>query len=107
MPLSSPLVRRKLSLEALEDRTTPTFADPAFDADTTNLDLANHLEKRLEGEKRGHDAAHGKSLLEAEAFGRVIRKEEKHVWGIEDAIQSMKIIDAFFKAGKTGKWEKV
>ena len=46
-------------------------------------------------------------MLEAEAFGRVIRKEEKHVWGIEDAIQSMKIIDAFFKAGKTGKWEKV
>lgn len=46
-------------------------------------------------------------MLEAEAFGRVIRKEERHAWGIEDAIQNMKIIDAFFKAGKTGKWEKV
>lgn len=46
-------------------------------------------------------------MLEAEAFGRVIRREEKHTWGIEDAIQNMKIIDAFFKAGKSGKWEKV
>jgi hypothetical protein len=28
MPPSSPPLRRKLCLEALEDRTTPTFADP-------------------------------------------------------------------------------
>ena len=40
-------------------------------------------------------------MLEAEAFGRVIRKEEKLVWGVDDAIQNMKIIDAFFKAGKS------
>lgn len=46
-------------------------------------------------------------MLQAEAFGRAIRKKEKLVWGVEDAIQNMKIIDAFFKAGRTGKWEKV
>jgi predicted dehydrogenase len=46
-------------------------------------------------------------MLEAEAFGRAIRKQEKHIWGREDAIQNMKIIDAFFKAGKSGRWEKV
>ena len=45
-------------------------------------------------------------MLQAEAFGRAIRKEEKLVWGIEDAIMNMQIIDAFFKAGKTGRWEK-
>jgi predicted dehydrogenase len=45
--------------------------------------------------------------LEAEAFGRVIRKEEKHVWGIEDAITNMKILDALFRSGKSGKFEKV
>ena len=44
--------------------------------------------------------------LQAEAFGRVIRKEEKAVWGVEDAIQNMKIIDAFFRSEKSGKWEK-
>jgi predicted dehydrogenase len=45
--------------------------------------------------------------LQAEAFGRVIRKEEKHLWGIEDAITNMKILDTLFRSGKTGKFEKV
>ena len=44
--------------------------------------------------------------LQAEAFGRVIRKKEKPAWGVEDAIQNMKIIDAFFRSEKSGKWEK-
>jgi predicted dehydrogenase len=44
--------------------------------------------------------------LQAEAFGRVIRKKQKPVWGVDDAIQSMKIIDAFFRSEKSGKWEK-
>ena len=44
--------------------------------------------------------------LQAEAFGRVIRKQEKPAWGVEDAIQNMKIIDAFFRSEKSGKWEK-
>lgn len=44
--------------------------------------------------------------LQAEAFGRVIRKKQKPQWGVEDAIQNMKIIDAFFRSEKSGKWEK-
>lgn len=44
--------------------------------------------------------------LQAEAFGRVIRKKEKSVYGIADAIQNMKIIDAFFRSEKSKKWEK-
>ena len=44
--------------------------------------------------------------LQAEAFGRVIRKKQKAVWGIDDAIQNMKILDAFFRSEKSGKWEK-
>jgi predicted dehydrogenase len=44
--------------------------------------------------------------LQAEAFGRVIRKKQKLVWGVDDAIQNMKIIDAFFRSEKSGKWEK-
>jgi predicted dehydrogenase len=46
-------------------------------------------------------------MKQAEAFGRAIRKEEKNAWAVEDAIVNMKVIDAFFKAGKTGKWAKV
>ena len=44
--------------------------------------------------------------LQAEAFGRVIRKKQKPFWGVEDAIQNMKIIDAFFRSEKSRKWEK-
>jgi predicted dehydrogenase len=44
--------------------------------------------------------------LQAEAFGRVIRGKEKQVWGVDDAIQNMRIIDAFFRSEKSGKWEK-
>jgi predicted dehydrogenase len=44
--------------------------------------------------------------LQAEAFGRVIRKKEKAAYGIADAIQNMKIIDAFFRSEKSKKWEK-
>ena len=44
--------------------------------------------------------------LQAEAFGRVIRGKQKPVWGVEDAIQNMRIIDAFFRSEKSRKWEK-
>ncbi|MGE3875451.1 MAG: Gfo/Idh/MocA family protein [Parvibaculaceae bacterium] len=45
--------------------------------------------------------------LQAEAFGRVIRRDEKAAYGIKDAIQNMKIIDAFFRSEKSRKWEEV
>ena len=44
--------------------------------------------------------------LQAEAFGRVIRKKQKPAWGVDDAIQNMKILDALFRSEKSGKWEK-
>lgn len=46
-------------------------------------------------------------MLEAEAFGRDIRNKKKPVWGVDDAVQNMKIIDAFFRSEKSKKWEKV
>ena len=45
--------------------------------------------------------------LQAESFSRVIRKKEKLVWGVEDAITNMRIIDALFKSSKGGKFEKI
>lgn len=45
-------------------------------------------------------------MLQAEAFGRAIRKEVKLAYGVNDAIINMKVIDAFFKAGRSGRWEK-
>jgi predicted dehydrogenase len=45
--------------------------------------------------------------LQAEAFSRAVQSKKKPSWGVDDAIQNMKIIDAFFKSEKTKKWEKV
>ena len=44
--------------------------------------------------------------LQAEAFGRVVRGKEKLVWGVDDAIMNMRIIDAYFRSEKSGKWER-
>ncbi len=44
--------------------------------------------------------------LQAEAFGRAIRGKEKLVWGVDDAIQNMRIIDAYFRSERSGKWER-
>ena len=45
--------------------------------------------------------------LQGESFSRVIRKKEKLVWGVEDAITNMRVIDALFRSGKSGKFEKI
>jgi len=45
--------------------------------------------------------------LQAEAFSRAIRKEEQWPYGIDDAVLNMRVIDAVYKSGETGKWEAV
>jgi predicted dehydrogenase len=45
--------------------------------------------------------------LQAENFCRIIRKKEKPVYGVEDAITNMRILDALDKSGKSGKFEKI
>ncbi len=43
--------------------------------------------------------------LEAEAFGRAIRGEEQLEFGVDDAILQARVLDAVFKAAKSGRWE--
>ncbi len=45
--------------------------------------------------------------LQAEDFGRAIRKKTSAPYGVADAVQNMAILDAFFRAESSGKWEKV
>jgi predicted dehydrogenase len=45
--------------------------------------------------------------LQAEAFSKAIRKEEGWPYPISDAVQQMRIIDALYKSGDSGKWEAV
>lgn len=44
---------------------------------------------------------------QAEAFAMAVLGEQTLPWGIEDAIASMKVIDAIFASEKSGMWEKV
>jgi len=44
---------------------------------------------------------------QAEAFALAALGEKPLPWGIEDAIASMKVIDAIFESEKTGAWAKV
>ena len=44
--------------------------------------------------------------LEGEFFSRVVRGEEENHYGVEDAIQQARILDAVFRSAKSGKWEK-
>jgi len=43
--------------------------------------------------------------LEAESFSRCVQGKEKLVFGVEDAISQMRVIDAIFRAEHSGKWE--
>lgn len=43
---------------------------------------------------------------QCDAFARVVLGETELPYGIEDAIQMMHIIDALFRAGDSGRWEK-
>lgn len=44
--------------------------------------------------------------MQAEAFGRAIRGKEKLAWGVEDAVSNMRVLDAFFRSERSGRWEK-
>ena len=44
---------------------------------------------------------------QAEAFALAVLGQQPLPWGIEDAIASMKVIDAIFESEKTGGWSKI
>ncbi len=44
---------------------------------------------------------------QADAFARMARGEAPRAYGIENAIQGMKIIDAIFRSAKSGRFEDV
>ncbi len=43
--------------------------------------------------------------LQAEAFGRAVRGEEPLEFGVDDAILQARVLDAIFRAAKSGRWE--
>lgn len=45
--------------------------------------------------------------LQAEAFSRAVRAGGAFEGSIESAVKNMRVIDALFRAGESGRWEKV
>ena len=45
--------------------------------------------------------------LQGEAFSRAIRGDLSLPYGVEDAVQNMRVIDALFRSEKSGRWEKI
>jgi predicted dehydrogenase len=45
--------------------------------------------------------------LQGEAFSRAIRGEIPLPYGLDDAVQNMRILDALFRSEKSGRWEDV
>jgi len=45
--------------------------------------------------------------LQGEAFSRAIRGEITLPYGVEDAVQNMRIIDALFRSEQSGRWEDI
>lgn len=43
--------------------------------------------------------------LQGDAFVEMILGEREHLYGIEDAIQNMRILDALFRSERSGRWE--
>jgi predicted dehydrogenase len=43
--------------------------------------------------------------LEGDAFALAIRGEAPLQYGVEDAVQNMRIIDALFASQRSGRWE--
>ena len=45
--------------------------------------------------------------LQAERFSRLVRGEPAVAWPLETAVANMRVIDALYRSGDTGRWEAV
>ncbi len=45
--------------------------------------------------------------LQGDAFSQAVRGDIALPYGVEDAIRNMRVIDALFKSGDSGRWEDV
>jgi len=45
--------------------------------------------------------------LQGEAFGRAVRGVAPLAYGVEDSIRQMRVLDALFRSGESGRWETI
>ena len=92
----------------------------AFHGDKGFIEVSSPFNSNLyEGDEvRLHNAAHSRMQLfrytginqyklEAEAFVRAVKAKKQKIFTLEDSVRNQKMIDAIYRAGKSGKWENL
>jgi predicted dehydrogenase len=80
------------------------FNAPQGATSTLYLDDGKKLENR--SAKRIKLPKADQYQLQGEIFSRAVRGKEKLEFGLDDAIQQMRVLDAIFRSEKSGAWEK-
>ena len=92
----------------------------AFHGDKGFIELSSPFNSNLyEGDEvRLHNREHSEMQVfrysglnqyqyEVEAFARAVAGKKQHVFSLEESVANQRVIDAIYKAGKSGRWEKV
>jgi predicted dehydrogenase len=81
---------------------TAPFNSNLYEGDEVRLHDAGHKETRI-----WRFTGVNQYKLEAEAFARAVKSKREKIFTLEDSVRNQRVIDAIYKAGKSGKWEKV
>jgi len=81
---------------------TAPFNSNLYEGDEVRLHDAGHKETRV-----WRFTGINQYKLEAEAFARAVKSKREKIFTLEDSVRNQRVIDAIYKAGKSGKWEKV
>jgi predicted dehydrogenase len=81
---------------------TAPFNSNLYEGDEVRLHDAGHKETRV-----WRFTGINQYRLEAEAFARAVKSKREKIFTLEDSVRNQRVIDAIYKAGKSGKWEKV
>ncbi len=92
----------------------------AFHGDKGFIELSAPFNSNLyEGDEvRLHNRTHSEAQifrytginqyqLEVEAFARAVAGKKQYLFSLEESVANQRVIDAIYKAGKSGRWEKV
>ncbi len=91
-----------------------------FHGDKGFIELSAPFNSNLyEGDEvRVHNAGHSETkifrftglnqyVLEIEAFAKAASGKKQHLFSLEESVLNQKVIDAIYKAGKSGRWQNV
>ena len=81
---------------------TAPFNSNLYEGDEVRLHNRNHSEVQV-----WRYTGLNQYRLEAEAFAAAATGKAAPVFSLEDSVKNQKVIDAIYKAGASGKWEKV